>query len=38
MAIGRTLEESLHKAIRSLDVGRYGFDDVNLMRKTQECS
>ena len=28
MAIGRTLEESLHKAIRSLDVGRYGFDDV----------
>lgn len=28
MAIGRTLEESLHKAIRSLDVGSYGFDDV----------
>lgn len=28
MAIGRTLEESLHKAIRSLDIGRYGFYDV----------
>jgi carbamoyl-phosphate synthase large subunit len=28
MAIGRTLEESMHKAIRSLDVGRYGFDEV----------
>lgn len=28
MSIGRTLEESLHKAIRSLDIGRYGFDDV----------
>jgi len=28
MAIGRTLEESIHKAIRSLDVGSYGFDDV----------
>ncbi|NYB51321.1 MAG: carbamoyl-phosphate synthase large subunit [Methanobacteriaceae archaeon] len=26
MAIGRTLEESLHKAIRSLDVGSYGFE------------
>ena len=29
MAIGRTMEESLHKAIRSLDVGRYGFDQIN---------
>ncbi|HMK53981.1 MAG TPA: carbamoyl-phosphate synthase large subunit [Methanobacteriaceae archaeon] len=28
MAIGRTIEESLHKAIRSLDIGRYGFDEV----------
>lgn len=28
MSIGRTLEESLHKAIRSLDIGRYGFDEV----------
>ena len=28
MAIGRTLEESLHKAIRSLDVGSFGFDTV----------
>jgi len=28
MSIGRTLEESIHKAIRSLDIGRYGFDDV----------
>ncbi|MGZ7067031.1 MAG: carbamoyl-phosphate synthase large subunit, partial [Methanobacterium sp.] len=28
MAIGRTIEESLHKAIRSLDIKRFGFDDV----------
>ena len=28
MAIGRTIEESLHKAIRSLDIARYGFDEV----------
>jgi carbamoyl-phosphate synthase large subunit len=28
MSIGRTLEESLHKAIRSLDIGRYGFDEL----------
>ncbi len=28
MSIGRTLEESLHKAIRSLDIGKYGFDEV----------
>ncbi|MBM4240845.1 MAG: carbamoyl-phosphate synthase large subunit [Euryarchaeota archaeon] len=29
MAIGRTIEESLHKAIRSLDIGIYGFEDVD---------
>ena len=28
MAIGRTIEQALHKAIRSLDTGRYGFEDV----------
>ena len=28
MSIGRTLEESLHKAIRSLDIGKYGFDEM----------
>jgi carbamoyl-phosphate synthase large subunit len=28
MAIGRTIEESLHKAIRSLDIGKYGFEEV----------
>jgi carbamoyl-phosphate synthase large subunit len=28
MSIGRTLEEALHKAIRSLDIGRYGFDEM----------
>lgn len=28
MSIGRTIEESLHKAIRSLDIGKYGFEDV----------
>lgn len=28
MSIGRTLEESLQKAIRSLDIGRYGFDEL----------
>jgi carbamoyl-phosphate synthase large subunit len=27
MAIGRTFKESLHKAIRSLEIGRYGFGD-----------
>ena len=27
MAIGRTIEESLHKAIRSLDIGKFGFED-----------
>ncbi len=28
MAIGRTIEESLHKAIRSLDIDKYGFEEV----------
>lgn len=28
MAIGRTIEESLHKAIRSLDIGKFGFEEV----------
>jgi len=27
MAIGRTMEESLHKAIRSLDIGKHGFEE-----------
>jgi carbamoyl-phosphate synthase large subunit len=27
MAIGRTFEEALHKAIRSLEIGRYGLSD-----------
>ncbi len=27
MAIGRTLEEALHKAIRSLDTGAHGFEE-----------
>ncbi|MCC7553588.1 MAG: carbamoyl-phosphate synthase large subunit [Methanobacteriaceae archaeon] len=29
MAIGRTLEEALHKAIRSLDMGYSGFEDID---------
>ncbi len=29
MAIGRTMEESLHKAIRSLDIKRFGFDEID---------
>ena len=33
MSIGRTLEESLHKAIRSLDIGRYGFDEIKYTEK-----
>ncbi len=32
MAIGRTIEQSLHKAIRSLDIGRYGFEEVSFTR------
>ncbi len=27
MAIGRTFKEALHKAIRSLEIGRFGFCD-----------
>ena len=26
MAIGRTFKESLQKALRSLEIGRYGFE------------
>ncbi|MCL2116315.1 MAG: carbamoyl-phosphate synthase large subunit [Methanobrevibacter sp.] len=29
MSIGRTIEEALHKAIRSLDTGRDGFEEVD---------
>ncbi len=36
MSIGRTLEESLHKAIRSLDIGRYGFDEVEYTKDDLE--
>ena len=40
MSIGRTLEESLHKAIRFLDIGRYGFDelkfDENLLKNATD--
>ncbi|MDR2624309.1 MAG: carbamoyl-phosphate synthase large subunit [Methanobrevibacter sp.] len=32
MAIGRTIEETLHKAIRSLDTGVIGFEEVNFSR------
>ncbi len=32
MSIGRTIEESLHKAIRSLDISRYGFEEVPFTR------
>ncbi|WP_414469606.1 carbamoyl-phosphate synthase large subunit [Methanobacterium sp. ACI-7] len=32
MSIGRTIEESLHKAIRSLDIKRFGFDDVDFTK------
>jgi len=28
MAIGRTIEESFHKAIRSLDIGKFGFEEI----------
>ncbi|MBU4607055.1 MAG: carbamoyl-phosphate synthase large subunit, partial [Methanobacterium sp.] len=30
--IGRTIEQALHKAIRSLDTGRYGFEDVSFTK------
>ncbi|MEN6329007.1 MAG: carbamoyl-phosphate synthase large subunit [Methanobacteriaceae archaeon] len=32
MSIGRTIEEALHKAIRSLDISRYGFEEVSFTR------
>jgi carbamoyl-phosphate synthase large subunit len=32
MAIGRTFEEALHKAIRSLDIGFYGFKEIDFSR------
>jgi carbamoyl-phosphate synthase large subunit len=32
MSIGRTIEESLHKAIRSLDISRYGFEEIPFTR------
>lgn len=32
MAIGRTLEEALHKAIRSLDIGVHGFEEIDFSR------
>ena len=36
MSIGRTIEESLHKAIRSLDIGRFGFDNVDYDKEALE--
>lgn len=36
MAIGRTLEESLNKAIRSLDIGADGFMEIPYTRKDLE--
>ncbi|MDI9614379.1 carbamoyl-phosphate synthase large subunit [Methanothermobacter sp.] len=36
MAIGRTLEESLNKAIRSLDIGAEGFMEIPYTRKDLE--
>lgn len=36
MAIGRTMEESLHKAIRSLDIARYGFDEIEFNEEQLE--
>ena len=32
MSIGRTIEEALHKAIRSLDNGKYGFEEVDFSK------
>ncbi len=32
MSIGRTIEEALHKAIRSLDIGKFGFEDTPFTR------
>ena len=36
MAIGRTFKESLQKAIRSLEIGRFGFTDNNLLAQTSD--
>ncbi len=36
MAIGRTFKESLQKAIRSLEVDRYGFEPVSRERPSRE--
>ncbi len=36
MAIGRTFQESLQKAIRGLEVGAYGFDEVACRREELE--
>ncbi|MDR3291979.1 MAG: carbamoyl-phosphate synthase large subunit, partial [Methanobrevibacter sp.] len=32
MAIGRTIEEALHKAVRSLDIGLNGFEELDFSR------
>lgn len=32
MSIGRTIEEALHKAIRSLDIGKNGFEEVDFSK------
>jgi len=37
MAIGRTFKESLQKAIRSLEIGTYGFEEQNL-KSTNKAS
>lgn len=34
MAIGRTFKESLQKALRSLEIGSYGFEDISVDIKT----
>jgi len=36
MAIGRTFKESLGKALRSLEIGRWGFDS-NAYRRSRIC-
>ncbi|MDO8519323.1 MAG: carbamoyl-phosphate synthase large subunit, partial [Deltaproteobacteria bacterium] len=35
MAIGRTFKESLQKAMRSLEIGSYGFEERTLLGKTK---
>lgn len=32
MSIGRTIEETLHKSIRSLDIGYFGFEEVDFSK------